>query len=75
VTEDQVIGSVSDEPVKARIGGILRGLIRPGTFVTQHLKIGDIDPRYDASYCFRVSEKARAIAGAVLEAMLRTYNT
>ncbi len=75
VKEGQVIGSVSDEPVKARLDGILRGLIRPGTFVTQHLKIGDIDPRGDTSYCFRVSEKARAIAGAVLEAMLRTYNT
>lgn len=75
VTEGQVIGSVSDLPVKAQISGILRGLIRPGTSVTQNLKIGDIDPRGDVSYCLRVSEKARAIAGAVLEAMLRTYNT
>ncbi len=74
VEEDQVVGYVSGEPVKAQLNGILRGLIRPGTFVTQNLKIGDIDPRGDASCCLRISEKARAIAGAALEAIMRTYN-
>jgi xanthine dehydrogenase accessory factor len=74
VEEGQVIGYVSGEPVTARLDGLLRGLIRPGSFVTPNLKIGDIDPRGDASYCSRISEKARAIAGAVLEAIMRTYN-
>jgi xanthine dehydrogenase accessory factor len=74
VEEGQVIGYVSSEPVKAQLSGILRGLIRPGTFVTPNLKIGDIDPRGNASYCSRISEKAGAIAGAVLEAVMRTYN-
>jgi xanthine dehydrogenase accessory factor len=74
VEEGQTIGFVSGEPVKARLTGILRGLIRPGTLVTAHLKIGDIDPRGDASFCVRISEKAGAIAGAVLEAIMRTYN-
>lgn len=49
-------------------------MIRSGTRVTHGLKIGDIDPRGEASYCFSISDKARAIAGSVLEAVLRTYN-
>ncbi len=74
VEEGQVIGYVAEEPVSARLTGILRGLIRSGTSVTAHLKIGDIDPRGDDSYCVRISEKAGAIGGAVLEAIMRTYN-
>jgi xanthine dehydrogenase accessory factor len=49
-------------------------LIRSNTHVTQNLKLGDIDPRGNLSYCSRISEKARAIAGGVLEAILRQYN-
>ncbi len=75
VIEGQTIGRVSNEQVKARLNGVLRGLIRPGTNVTQNLKIGDIDPRGDPSYCVTISEKARAIGGSVLEAILRTYNS
>lgn len=74
VQEGQMIGHVSGEPVKAQLSGILRGLIRPGTFVTPNLKIGDIDPRGKASYCSSISEKAGAIAGAALEAVMRAYN-
>ena len=40
----------------------------------QGLKIGDVDPRGDAGYCDTVSEKARALGGAVLEAILAVYN-
>ncbi len=75
VIEGQTIGQVSDEPVKALLNGVLRGLIRPGTSVTPNLKIGDIDPRGDPSYCVTISEKARAIGGTVIEAILRTYNS
>jgi len=42
--------------------------------VTRGLKIGDVDPRGDASYCYTISEKARAIGGAVLEAIMMTFN-
>ncbi len=75
VEEGQLIGHVSGEPVKAKLNGILRGLIRPGTSVAPNLKIGDIDPRGEASYCVTISEKARAIGGTALEAILRTYNS
>lgn len=50
--------------------GVLRGLIRPGLKVGQGLKIGDVDARNDVSACYLVSDKALAIGGAVLEAVL-----
>jgi len=50
--------------------GVLRGLIRDGLHVTEGLKIGDVDPRDDASLCHLVSDKALAIGGGVLEAIL-----
>jgi xanthine dehydrogenase accessory factor len=75
VTNGQVIGQVGSEPVYAKLSGILRGLIRPGSSVTADLKVGDIDPRGNPEYCSTISEKARAIGGTVLEAMLRKYNS
>lgn len=58
-------------PVLASIDGILRGLIRDGYMVTEGFKIADIDPRKDElKNCFTISDKARCIAGAVLEAIL-----
>jgi xanthine dehydrogenase accessory factor len=50
--------------------GMLRGLIRDGVHVTRGLKIGDVDPRDDPSACFLVSDKALAVGGAVLEAIV-----
>jgi xanthine dehydrogenase accessory factor len=75
VEMDQTIGYVGDTPVKASLAGALRGLIRPGTLVTNGLKIGDIDPRGDSSYCYTISEKARAIGGTVLEAIMMRFHT
>jgi len=50
--------------------GMLRGLIRDGVRVTKGLKVGDIDPRNDPGACLLVSDKALAIGGGVLEAIL-----
>jgi xanthine dehydrogenase accessory factor len=74
VTEGQVVAGVSGEPVIAALSGVLRGLIRPGTRVVEGLKIGDIDPRENPVLCRTISEKALAIAGGVLEAILMRYN-
>ena len=57
-------------PVRSPLQGVLRGLIREGIPVTKGLKIGDVDPRNDPSACYLVSDKALAIGGAVLEAIL-----
>ena len=57
--------------VKATISGILRGLIRDGYPVTKGFKIADIDPRTsEKDNCFTISDKARCIAGSVLEGIL-----
>ena len=74
VKKGQVVGRVADVPVKAQIDGIIRGQIRHHTQVTRHLKIGDIDPRGNSAYCAMISEKARAIGGSVLEAVLKKFN-
>jgi xanthine dehydrogenase accessory factor len=70
----EVVGWVGKVDVLATIGGVVRGLIRPGSFVTQRTKIGDIDPRGEGVPCATVSDKARALGGAVLEAILARYN-
>jgi len=54
--------------------GVLRGLIHPGLQITAGLKIGDVDPRNDPSLCELVSDKALAIGGGVLEAILTHSN-
>lgn len=57
--------------VLATISGLLRGLLRDGYPVTRGFKIADIDPRIEEyENCFTISDKARCIAGGVLEAML-----
>ena len=74
VKQNDVVGHVDGKPVVAKIDGVLRGHIRNNTMVTEHLKIGDIDPRGNRQHCTTISEKARAIGGSVLEAILRKYN-
>ena len=69
VESGERVGEVSDRPVRCRIGGVLRGLARNGLTVKQGQKIGDIDPRGIREYCFRISDKANAVAGGVLEAI------
>ena len=73
VRQGQQIGSVAGKPVTAGIAGVVRGLLRGGTEVEQGVKLGDIDPRGEIGYCLTVSDKALAIGGAVLEAILRVY--
>lgn len=66
-----VRSSGGEVPVHAAIAGILRGILPAGTAVSAGMKAGDIDPRCEPSHCFTVSDKALAIGGGVLEAILR----
>lgn len=71
VKSDEILAYVGDTPVKATINGVLRGIIRNGSNVSQGLKIADIDPRLkEKNNCYTISDKARNIAGGVLEAIL-----
>jgi xanthine dehydrogenase accessory factor len=70
VEEGDVIARVSGNAVRAPFAGCLRGLIHPGIQVPTGIKIADVDPRGDPAYCWLVSDKARAVGRAVLEAVL-----
>ncbi len=71
VRRGQVLCTVGGTPVYATMDGVLRGLIREGFPVHKGLKIADIDPRPEqAAHCNTVSDKALAIAGGVVEALL-----
>ena len=74
VSKGSVVAVVDDFPVIAKISGMVRGLIRDGVEVRRGMKVGDIDPRGKRELCFTVSDKARAIGGGVLEAILYWFN-
>lgn len=74
VEAGQTIGHVGAEPIKAPLGGVVRGLIDPARPVTPGLKIADIDPRADPAACFEISDKALSVGGGVLEAVLTWLN-
>lgn len=74
VAAGTVLGDVGGVPVVAGIGGVVRGLIQPGTEVPSGLKIADIDPRADRSACREISDKARLVGAGVLEAVLTWLN-
>jgi xanthine dehydrogenase accessory factor len=74
VSKGSVVAVVDDFPVIAKISGMVRGLIRDGVEVRKGMKVGDIDPRGKRELCFTVSDKARAIGGGVLEAILYWFN-
>ena len=71
VRAGEVIATVNGEPVAAAIGGVVRGILPDGTPVAAGMKSGDVDPRGVVESCYTVSDKARAIGGGVLEAVLK----
>ena len=70
VREGETVMTVGGVPVAAPLDGCIRGLIHEGLHVTPGLKIGDIDPRGQDSYIATISDKARALGRAALEAVL-----
>jgi xanthine dehydrogenase accessory factor len=70
VKKGELIGSVNGARLVAPFNGALRGLIHDGVSVHQGMKVGDLDPRMEPSHCFLVSDKAFAVGGGVLEAIM-----
>ncbi|MDO8970068.1 MAG: hypothetical protein Q7U74_05225, partial [Saprospiraceae bacterium] len=70
VESSVVLAVVNGTPVIAQFRGVMRGMLRSGQPVVRGMKIGDLDPRCDPSLCSVVSDKALAIGGGVLEAIL-----
>ncbi len=74
VKKDDIICYVNEAPVRAVFEGVVRGLIMNGREVPKGLKIGDVDPRPVREHCYTISDKARALGGSVLEAILYWNN-
>ena len=71
VEKNQILAWIGDTPVRASLTGVLRGIIRDGFIVPKGMKIADIDPRKEQKKnCFTISDKARCIAGSVVEILL-----
>ena len=74
VNKGTVVAVVDDFPVITKISGVVRGLLREGVEVKKGMKVGDVDPRGKKESCFTISDKARAIGGGALEAILYQFN-
>jgi xanthine dehydrogenase accessory factor len=75
VTAGEVVASVTGQPAKAEISGVVRALLRSGTVVEKGTKLGEIDPSGDKEACYTIRPRVRAIAGGVLEAIMMRYNS
>lgn len=71
VKAGETVATVDGAPLRSAIDGVVRGLLPAGTPVKAGMKSGDVDPRGVQKNCFTVSDKARAIGGGVLEAILQ----
>ena len=56
--------------INARIGGVIRGLLRDGVPVKANDRIGDVDPRGTTDDLDHVSDKSHRVAEGVHEALL-----
>ena len=70
ISRGDVLAEVDGKPVPAHFDGAVRGLLHDGLVVQQGVKVGDLDPRQDPRLCRMVSDKALAVGGGVLEAIL-----
>lgn len=74
VQKGQTVAMVDGTEVKSQISGVVRGLLYPGIRVSQGMKAGDVDPRAVREHCFTISDKALAVGGGVLEAVMHWLN-
>ena len=70
VRQGDVAATVNGVPMTCTLDGVLRGILPDGTPVHKGMKAGDIDPRCKVEHCYTASDKALAIGGGVLEAIL-----
>lgn len=70
VKAGDIAGYVDGMPMVCTIDGVLRGLLADGVPVRKGMKSGDVDPRCEPAHCLYASDKALAVGGGVLEAIL-----
>ena len=69
VKKNDILAEIDGIPVRSEIDGVLRGICRDGLIVEKGQKIGDIDPRGKKELCYKISDKAQAIADGVIKAL------
>ena len=74
VKAGDLLAYCDETPIYANIDGIVRGLLQDGVRVKKGMKSGDVDPRAERGYCFTISDKASAVGGGALEAVLSLLN-
>ena len=65
-----IAAEVDGQPMLCTLDGVLRGILPDGTPVHKGMKAGDVDPRCETAHCYCASDKALAVGGGVLEALL-----
>ena len=70
VRAGDVCGEVAGLRMRATIDGVVRGLLADGVHVSAGMKAGDVDPRCEPGFIRCASDKALAVGGGVLEAIL-----
>lgn len=71
VKKGDVLARIGDSDILSQLDGVLRGIIHDGMVVpNEGFKIGDVDTRGNVENCFIISDKARAIGGGTLEAVM-----
>lgn len=73
VEAGETVALINSTKIKAAINGMIRGMLHPGIKVEEGTKVGDIDPRGKLVDYRAISDKARAVGGGVLEAILHRY--
>jgi xanthine dehydrogenase accessory factor len=73
VSAGDELARVAGSSVHAAVDGVVRGMAHPGIAVRRGQKLGDVDPRGDLRACRTISDKARTISGAALEAILHHF--
>ena len=74
VAAGDIIGMLDDVPLTAAKTGVLRGILHSEMKVLANTNLAEIDPVNDKDSCFIISDRARAIAGGVLEAIMMSLN-
>ena len=71
VKAGDTVAYCGEKPVKAAIDGCVRGLLQQGLPVKEGMKVGDIDPQGKPELCYAISDKARALGGSALVAIMQ----
>jgi len=70
VRAGEIVARVDDAPIYSQLDGVVRGLLHDRLRVSAGAKVGDVDPRGVVSHCLTISDKALAVGGGVVEAIL-----